>query len=65
LTLDAITVTEGFGGGTSQRLEAYYVLAGELTVNDTSAPAGAWVQIPAGVPHTVGGDARVVRISAG
>jgi quercetin dioxygenase-like cupin family protein len=65
LTIDAVTVTESRGGGTSQRLEAYYVLAGELSVNDLTAPAGSWVQVPAGVPHTVAGDAKAVRISAG
>jgi quercetin dioxygenase-like cupin family protein len=65
LTIDAVTVTERPGGGTSQRLEAYFVLAGELDVDGTKAGAGAWVQIPPGVPHMVGGDARVVRVSAG
>jgi quercetin dioxygenase-like cupin family protein len=65
LTIDAVTVTESRGGGTSQRLEAYYVLEGELTVNDVTAPAGAWMEVAPGVPHTVTGAARAVRISAG
>ena len=65
LTIDAITVGEGRGGGTSQRLEAYFVLEGELIVNDVAAPAGAWVQIPPGVPHTASGESRALRISAG
>lgn len=65
LTIDAITVSDRRGGGTSQRLEAYYVLAGELTVDGFIASPGSWVQIPPGVPHTVAGDAEALRISAG
>src|SRR4051812_956637 len=65
LSLDAIAITDRPGGGTSQRLEAYYVLDGELRVDGAIARPGAWAQIPPGVPHTVSGAARVIHVSAG
>jgi quercetin dioxygenase-like cupin family protein len=65
LEIEAITVSERPGGGTSQRLEAYFVLDGELRVDGAIARPGAWVQIPPGVPHALSGDARFVHVSAG
>lgn len=53
-----------------RHLEAFYVLEGELevTVGNSSrrAGAGAWVQIPPGVPHAVAleGPARVLNVHA-
>jgi mannose-6-phosphate isomerase-like protein (cupin superfamily) len=52
------------------RLEALYVLSGELAVTvggeQARAPAGAWVQIDPGVPHALEprGSARVVAVHA-
>ena len=56
LELDAITVTTRPGGGTSQRLECYFVLSGPR--------AGTWIQYPPGVPYTFEDDADVLHISA-
>ena len=57
---------------TQGRLLSFYVLAGELTVaaggRELLATAGAWVQIPPGVPHSVAftgaGVTRVLQIHA-
>jgi len=56
LELDAITITDHPGGGTSQRLECYFVLSGPR--------AGTWIQYPPGVPYTFEDDADVLHISA-
>src|SRR3954452_24791236 len=57
LVLDSITVTDRPGGGTSQRLECYFVLSGP--------EAGTWIEYPPGVPYAYEGDGDVVHISAG
>jgi quercetin dioxygenase-like cupin family protein len=50
------------GGGVTSR----YVLAGELLLtagdDEIRATEGTWLQVPAGVPHTVGGSARYVEV---
>ena len=56
LELPAITITDRPGGGTSQRLECYFVLSGPR--------AGTWIQFPPGVPYTFEEDADVLHISA-
>jgi quercetin dioxygenase-like cupin family protein len=43
-------------------VESLYVLEGELIVDDARAAPGTWLQIPAGVPHSVSGSARYVEI---
>ena len=43
-------------------IESLYVLEGELVVNEAQAGAGTWIQIPAGVPHVVVGDARYLEV---
>jgi len=53
-------------------VECLYVLEGELAVRagprELRAPAGSWLQIPAGTPHAVapagGGDARFLDVHA-
>ena len=53
---------ESDGGGVTSR----YVLEGELVVtaggDEIRASEGTWLQVPAGVPHTVGGSARYVEV---
>jgi mannose-6-phosphate isomerase-like protein (cupin superfamily) len=65
---DEITVAvhrdggESDGDGDASR----YVLEGELVVTvgdgEVRATEGTWVQVPAGVPHTISGDARYVEV---
>jgi quercetin dioxygenase-like cupin family protein len=43
-------------------VRSLYVLEGELEVGDDAAPAGAWVQLPAGADVPVHGTARVLDI---
>ena len=43
-------------------IESIYVLEGNLVVNETESGAGTWIQIPAGVEHAIGGDARYLEI---
>jgi quercetin dioxygenase-like cupin family protein len=45
-----------------EHVESLYVLEGELVVNETRAPAGTWLQIPAGVPHALSGSARYLDV---
>jgi len=53
-----------------RHVESFFVLAGELTVTaggrELRAGAGAWVQVPAGTPHTFavtgGGEARFLDL---
>ena len=53
---------EADGDGVTSR----YVLEGELQVaaegREVRATEGTWLQVPAGVPHTVGGSARYVEV---
>ena len=56
LELDGLTVSHQRSGGTSQRLECYFVLSGPR--------AGTWIQYPPGVPYTFEDDADVLHISA-
>jgi hypothetical protein len=37
------------------RLVSYYVLEGELALDDLRAPAGSWIQVPPGLEHAVEG----------
>ena len=70
--IDAITVTEASGAAPAHadpgHIHALYVLEGELTltIGDESrlAPAGTWIQIPAGVPHSVSDGARYLAVRA-
>jgi mannose-6-phosphate isomerase-like protein (cupin superfamily) len=57
LVLEKITVTDRPGGGTSQKLECYFVLSGPR--------AGTWIEFPPGVPYSFDEDGDVVHISAG
>src|SRR3954447_7324715 len=56
LTIDAVTVSQRRGGGTSQRLECYFLLSGP--------DADTWIEFPPGVPHIFDDDAEFVHISA-
>jgi len=55
LSLATVSVSLSPGGGTSQRLECYFVLSGE--------DAGTWVEFPPGVPHE--GPSSALHVSAG
>jgi quercetin dioxygenase-like cupin family protein len=71
---EAIAITEVHGDaagprhGDPENLHAIYVLEGELTVTagdrELAAPAGSWVQIPPGTPHSTSGDARYLAVRA-
>src|SRR6478752_2498103 len=56
LEIDAVTVSHRAGGGTSQRLECYFVLSGP--------DAGTWIEFPPGVPHAYEREGEFVHISA-
>lgn len=70
--IDAITVTEASGAAPAHadpgHIHALYVLEGELTLTlgdeDRQAPAGTWIQIPAGMPHSVSDGARYLAVRA-
>jgi quercetin dioxygenase-like cupin family protein len=59
LAIDGVTVEESTEarGGTSSRLQAVFVLDGELSIligeTEIEAAAGAWVELPPHIPHTV------------
>jgi mannose-6-phosphate isomerase-like protein (cupin superfamily) len=56
--VEAIRVTR-VHGATERRaydqLVSYYVLQGELELDDLRAPAGSWIQVPPGLEHAVEG----------
>jgi mannose-6-phosphate isomerase-like protein (cupin superfamily) len=56
--IEAIRVTR-VRGSTERRaydqLAAYYVLEGELALDELRAPAGSWLQVPPGIEHAVDG----------
>jgi mannose-6-phosphate isomerase-like protein (cupin superfamily) len=58
---EGVTVPQGDGGNAGG--EGFYVLDGELAVaaggREVCGGAGAWVQVPAGVPHTATAVAEV------
>jgi mannose-6-phosphate isomerase-like protein (cupin superfamily) len=45
-----------------EHVESFFVLEGELVVNETRAAAGTWLQIPPGLPHAVSGSARYLDV---
>jgi quercetin dioxygenase-like cupin family protein len=67
--VDAIAIAEvsEVEVGASPELASYYVLAGEAVVSvdgeESSAPAGSWLQIPPGVVHGVSGG-RLLSVRA-
>jgi quercetin dioxygenase-like cupin family protein len=62
----AVAVRSDGGDGDADRVASRYVLEGELVVTagdgEVRATEGTWVQVPAGAPHTVGGEARYVDV---
>ncbi len=71
--VDAIGISEeawdGPGGPPHvhrRHIESFYVLEGELALiaggRELRAPAGSWVQVPPGVPHSVSSGSGPVRL---
>ncbi len=69
--IEAIAVADAAGGRLTPHVhhrhaESFYVLEGELALTaggaEHRASAGAWVQVPPGVAHTVSGAARFLAI---
>ena len=62
----AVTVRSGGGEAGHDGVTSRYVLDGELHVTaegrEIRAAEGTWLQVPAGVPHAVGGSARYVEV---
>jgi quercetin dioxygenase-like cupin family protein len=61
----AITIREASGAHDvdDAGVRSYYVLEGEFALDGRAAPAGAWVQVPAHVPHRVDGTRYLVASS--
>ena len=63
----AVRVRSGGGEAVGDGVASRYVLEGELVVTvegrEIRATEGTWLQVPAGVPHTVGGSARHLAVS--
>jgi mannose-6-phosphate isomerase-like protein (cupin superfamily) len=56
--VEAIRVTRVHGSGERRAYDqpvSYYVLAGELALDDLRAAAGSWIQVPPGLEHAVEG----------
>jgi mannose-6-phosphate isomerase-like protein (cupin superfamily) len=66
--VDVAAIAIGAASGAEEvddaRVRSYYVLEGEFALDGRPAPAGAWVQVPARVPHRVAGT-RYLRVSSG
>jgi quercetin dioxygenase-like cupin family protein len=65
--VDAITIREASGvhDGDDARVRSYYVLDGEFELDGRALPVGAWLQLPAGVAHRVGGTRYLVATTGG
>jgi hypothetical protein len=56
--VEAIRVTRVHGSNERRGYDqpvSYYVLEGELALDDLRAPAGSWIQVPRGLEHAVEG----------
>jgi mannose-6-phosphate isomerase-like protein (cupin superfamily) len=56
--IEAIRITRNRGGSEQRAYEqsvSYFVLEGELALDDLRAPAGSWIQVPPGLEHAVEG----------